>query len=340
MELATIHVGERLGLYRALAEAGPLTASGLAARTHTDARYVREWLEQQAAAGLLACPEGEADAAPGERRFSLPAGHDEALLDPHSLAGIAGLVRLEMGILSTVPRLIEAFRTGEGIPYPDFGEDTREGIAGVNRPLFVYGLGDWIEELPDVHARLSRPPAARVADVACGMGWSTLALARAYPLAHVHGFDVDAASIARARENAAEAGLEDRVTFHVHDAADPSLAGSWELVTIFEALHDMAHPVEALRAARHMLAEGGCVLVGDELTAEAFTAPADPLERFMYGFSVLHCLPVGREDEHSAGTGTVIRPHTVRAYATEAGYREVTVLPIEHDFWRFYRLDP
>ena len=191
-----------------------------------------------------------------------------------------------------------------------------------------------------MHGRLSCPPAARVADVACGTGWSTLALARAYPLARIDGFDVDAGSIARAREHAAEAGLEDRVTFHVHDAADASLAGSWDLVTIFEAVHDMAHPVEALRAARHMLAPGGSVLVGDELTAEAFGAPADPLERFMYGFSVLHCLPVGREDERSAATGTVIRPHTLRAYATEAGYREVAVLPIEHDFWRFYRLNP
>jgi hypothetical protein len=112
------------------------------------------------------------------------------------------------------------------------------------------------------------------------------------------------------------------------------------LVTIFEALHDMNHPVEALRAARNMLVEDGSVVVADERVAERFTAPGDELERFMYGFSVLHCLAVGMLDEDSAGTGTAIRPETVRAYAAEAGFGRVDVLPIEHDFWRFYRLVP
>jgi hypothetical protein len=111
-------------------------------------------------------------------------------------------------------------------------------------------------------------------------------------------------------------------------------------VTIFEALHDMNHPVEALRTARHMLAEGGSVLVADERVAERFNAPGDEIERFSYGMSVLHCLAVGNLDDDSAATGTVIRPGTVRAYATDAGFDRIDVLPIENDFWRFYRLLP
>ena len=126
----------------------------------------------------------------------------------------------------------------------------------------------------------------------------------------------------------------------VHDASGPGLEGGYDLVTIFEALHDMNHPVAALEAARAALAPGGCVVVGDERVAERFDAPGDEIERFNYGWSVLHCLPVGTTEEGAAGTGTVIRPDTVRAYAAEAGFARVDVLPVEHDFWRFYRLVP
>jgi hypothetical protein len=126
----------------------------------------------------------------------------------------------------------------------------------------------------------------------------------------------------------------------LHDASDADLGGSYELITIFEALHDMNHPVEALRAARASLADGGSVLVADERVAERFAPPGDEIERLNYGFSILHCLPVGLLDADSAGTGTVIRPDTVRSYAEQAGFARAEVLPIEHDFWRFYRLLP
>ena len=152
--------------------------------------------------------------------------------------------------------------------------------------------------------------------------------------------DVDAESIETARANVAAAGVADRVRPVVLDASDPELGGRYELVTIFEALHDMNHPVGALQAARNSLAEGGSVVIADERVAERFIAPGDELERFNYGWSVLHCLAVGLLDENSAGTGTVMRPDTVRAYAAEAGFGRVEVLPIEHDFWRFYRLVP
>ena len=130
------------------------------------------------------------------------------------------------------------------------------------------------------------------------------------------------------------------MTFHGRDAADPRSPARYDLVTIFEALHDMSYPVDVLRTLRGLLADGGSVIVGDERTEDSFQAPASELERLYYGFSVLHCLPVGMVGEDPAGTGTVMRTDTVRGYAEEAGFGGFEVLPIENDFWRFYRLTP
>jgi 2-polyprenyl-3-methyl-5-hydroxy-6-metoxy-1,4-benzoquinol methylase len=225
------------------------------------------------------------------------------------------------------------------VPYTAYGADTREGIADMNRPMFLNLLGrEWLPRVPDVHARLQSDPPARVADVGCGTGWSSLAIAQAYPLVRVDGFDLDEPSIRLARHHAAAAGLGDRIAFHVRDAADPGLAGRYDLVTAFETIHDMARPVEALRAMRQLVTDDGAVIVADERVGETFTAPGDDVERLNYGFSVLHCLAVGMDESPSAGTGTVIRPDTLAAYATAAGFQRVDTLPIENDFWRFYRL--
>jgi SAM-dependent methyltransferase len=201
-------------------------------------------------------------------------------------------------------------------------------------------VADWLADIPDVDARLTDEPAARVADLACGTAWSSIAIAHAYPNVSVDAIDVDAKSIETARRNVTAAGLNDRVRPILHDVSEPGLPGRYDLVTIFEALHDMNHPVGALKTARASLAEGGSVVVADERVAEHFTAPGDELERLNYGASVLHCLAVGLLDADSAGTGTVMRPGTVRDYASQAGFGQVDVLPIEHDFWRFYRLTP
>jgi 2-polyprenyl-3-methyl-5-hydroxy-6-metoxy-1,4-benzoquinol methylase len=211
----------------------------------------------------------------------------------------------------------------------------------MNRVQFVNLLGsEWLPAVPDVHARLGQDPPARVADVACGAGWSSIALATAYPRVRVDGFDLDEYSIQLARQNLAGSGLEDRVEFEVRDAAHSTLSGAYDLVTVFEAIHDLPRPVEVLRTIRNLLVEGGTVIIADERTAETFTAPADEVERLLYGWSVLHCLPVGMSEQPSAATGTVMRAETLRAYAQEAGFSDVEILPIENDFWRFYRLRP
>ena len=151
---------------------------------------------------------------------------------------------------------------------------------------------------------------------------------------------MDAASIEAARQHLAGTGLEERVRFDLRDAADEELAGSYDLVYIHEALHDMSYPVEVLSACRALLAHGGSVIVADERVPDEFDPPSDELERFYYGFSVFHCLPVGMVGDNAAGTGTVMRTETVRQYADQAGFGRFEILPIENDFYRFYLMAP
>ena len=336
-DLHAVYLGDRLGLYAALA-GGASTPPEVAAAAGCDERYVREWLEHQAVGGILDVE--DASAAPADRRYRIPAGHDEVLLDRDSVNYMSAFARMMVGMVEPLPQVLEAFRTGEGVPYADFPPDFVEGQGDMNRTQFVNLLtGEWLPVMPDVDERL-RSGSARVADVACGTGWSSVAIAKGYPGVRVDGFDLDPASIELAREVAEVEGMSDRVDFQVRDAADPELADRYDLVTVFEAVHDMAKPVEALRAIRGLLAEGGVALVADEKVADEFAAPGDDVERVMYGWSILHCLPVGRVEQPSAETGTAMRESTFRRYAEEAGFGKVDVVPIEHDFWRFYRLEP
>src|SRR5918995_2442051 len=337
MELWGIYVGERLGLYRALAEDGAATAPELAAATATNERYAREWLEQQAVAGILEVEDERAE--PEARRFRLPEGHDEVLLERDSLYYVAPFAQQMVGLTRPLPAVLEAYRTGGGVPYREYGEDIREGIAYGNRPMFVNLMGtEWLPAVPDVHERLQADPPARVADVGCGSGWSSISIARAYPKARIDGFDLDRESIDIAEQNLRGSGVEAQVRFLCENGAAAHAREGYDLVTIFEALHDMANPVEVLTNARGMLAENGVVLVMDEKAAHEFHAPADQLEQLYYGFSVLFCLPVSRSEDPSAATGTAMRPHTMEGYAAAAGYASCETLPIENDLFRFYLL--
>jgi SAM-dependent methyltransferase len=176
-----------------------------------------------------------------------------------------------------------------------------------------------------------------VADVGCGLGWSSIGIALAYPDAAVDGFDVDGPSIEAARRNAHEAGVDDRVRFHVADAA--SVDGpTCDAVFAFECVHGLPDPVGVLAAMRRLAGDRGTVVVMDERVAERFTAPGDDVERLMHGYSLLCCPADGMAHGPSVATGTVMRPSTPRRYAAEAGFGDVEVLPIADDFFRFYRL--
>ena len=297
---------------------------------------MREWLEQHAAAGMLAVDDPAA--GPLERRYRMPPAHVPVLADPDDVRYQAYRGVEAVRAARPLPDLVEAFRSG-GAPPPLPWEP--EGRAEFNRALFLNLLGtDWLPAIPEVDRRLRGEPPARVADVACGTGWSSIAMARAYPKVTVDGFDLDPDVIAVAAENAREAELAGRVRFAVLDAANPDLPGRYDLVTIFEALHDMSRPVEALSAARAMLSEGGSVVVADERVEDEFTAPAPEPDRRAYGWSVVSCLPSAMGDPGTAATGAVLRPATLAGYAEAAGFRHTEALGVEAGDWRFYRLRP
>ncbi|MEZ0073186.1 class I SAM-dependent methyltransferase [Planotetraspora sp. GP83] len=333
-ELLACYLGVRLGLYEALAKA-PATPDELAARAGIAPRYAREWLEQQAVAGFLTVE----DALAGDRSrcYALPPEHAVVLLSSGSPLSMVSLTTLPLGgVAAALPSLLEAFRTGEGVPDDVYGDDWRAGHSGANRALFTHFLPGWLTSvLPSLHARLSSAPAL-IADVGCGAGWAAIALASAYPLATVHGFDLDEPILADAERNAAEAGVSSRVTFEAADAA--TVSGSYDLVCVFDTLHEMSRPVPVLSACRALRAEDGVALVLDARVAPRFTAPGDEIERFQYGTSVLHCLPACLAGEDSAGTGTVMRPDTVRRYARAAGFADARELPIGDRFHRLYEL--
>jgi len=338
-DIFSVYLGDRLGFYRVLAQQGALTSTELAAGTATHERYAREWLEQQTVAGILEVEDAATDVT--ARRFRLPLGHAEVLTERESLNYLAPLAQLLVGATRPLDAVLQAYRTGTGVSYADYGVDLREGQASMNRTMFLQQLGhEWLPAIPDIHTRLQADPVARVADIGCGAGWSSIGIAQAYSKVHVDGYDLDTPSVELARANAATVGLTDRVRFHIRDASDPALAGQYDLVTAFECVHDMSNPVGALRAMHTLASERGAVMIVDERVGETFTPTGNEVEWMMYGWSVLHCLPVGMADQPSAATGAVMRTDTLRRYAREAGFRDVEILPIDNFFFRFYRLLP
>lgn len=329
-----VAIGVSLGWYDALAAADSMSASELATATDTDERYAREWLEQQTIAGYLSV--ADIDASPSDRRFSIAPEVAEILTDRSSLAYMAPFPGLTAAFGRNLDGLIEAYRTGAGFGWDAHGDHARCGQAEANRPLFLNALGqEYLASIPDVDAALRN--GGTVADIGCGLGWSSIGVAQAYPSARVDGYDIDAPSIERARVHAAEAGVADRVRFHAIDAGELG-TGGYDLVLALECIHDMSDPVSVLSSMRSMAGPTGTVIVMDERVGEHFTGEPDPIEQFMYGFSLICCLPDGRNAPRSVATGTVMRPATFEGYAHDAGFSDVEILPIENDFFRFYRL--
>ncbi|WP_106208574.1 methyltransferase domain-containing protein [Kineococcus rhizosphaerae] len=319
MDLLSVHLGDRLGWYRAL-EAAPADPDELARRTGTARRCARERCRQQAATGLLRQgPDGRYGLAPGVR---------QTLVDEHDLRFSVPLARLLAGLAVQVPHLLEAYRAGTGVGWAQFGDDVRNAQAAANRPWFEKALAGTVNSVPDLADRFAR--AGTVADIGCGAGWSSIAIARAWPATTVVGLDVDAPSVDSARADVHEAGLDDRVQIRLADAGDATgFGGPFDLVTAFECVHDLPHPVAVLDAARRSLTEAGAVLVVDEAVAEEPAPVGDPVERMMHGWSVLACLPDSMTTPGSVATGTVMRPSTLARYARYAGFSLVEPLGVE-----------
>jgi 2-polyprenyl-3-methyl-5-hydroxy-6-metoxy-1,4-benzoquinol methylase len=333
LELFGIYLGTRLGLYATLHERPGCTMAELADHAGIAPRYAQEWLEQQAVAGVLDVHDAGADAQ--RRRYALPKEHVGVVLDPVALDHLAPLARMVVGIASVLDDVAAAYRTGGGVPYARYGAEFRAGQGGINRPAFTSALvEEWLPALGLPAERLAA--GGRLADLGCGQGWSTMAVARAYPNAEVWGFDLDPSSIADARAAAVEQRVECR--FAVGDARLVGPTGPFDVALLLEALHDLARPIEVLAAVRAALSADGAVLVADEAVAPAFTAPGDDLERMMYGWSITHCLPAAMAEQPSDPTGTVIREDTVRKLAASAGFGAVEVLDVDGGFFRIYAL--
>lgn len=329
IDIYSIHIGTELGFYKELRDRGSMTPIDLASVTGVAKRYVKEWLEQQAVSGILV-----ADQSGDTVVFNLPAEHAEVLADDLNGLYLAPLARMLTTSGEKMNLLLDAYRSGRGVSWDDFGQAMRESQADMNRPFFLNDLADVVSGFPAVHERMGEM-GARVADVGCGAGWSTIALAKAYPDASFTGFDIDVPSIDMAIANAAEEGLADRVSFTTSDLTE--VDESFDVAFAFECIHDMAQPVPVLAAMRQMVGSEGVVVIMDEAVGEEFTGEGDDIEKLMYGFSLLICLPDGLSSQPSVGTGTVMRPTTLRSYAEQAGFANSVPLG-EAGFFRFYQL--
>ncbi|NNE94690.1 MAG: methyltransferase domain-containing protein [Acidimicrobiales bacterium] len=331
LEMFSIHLGRTLGLYDALIE--PRTVAALAAHSGIAERYAREWLEQQAVAGLVGVDAG--DEPWDRRRYSLSPEQRAVLVDADDPSHVSPLADMLAGVGHALPEVAAAYRSGGGVPYSHYGKAFRDGQGGINRPALINELAsEWLADVPETVARLR--DGGRVADLGCGTGWSTIALAKAFPRSEIVGFDLDDASIEDARTNAAALGVN--VRFESADAAAIGHHGRFDLVLIVETLHDLAAPIDALRAARTALNPGGVVLIADEKVAAGFIAPGDELERMMYGWSVTHCLPASKAEADSAAIGTVLRPGLLELMAAEAGFRSVSLSDVDGGFFNLYIL--
>ena len=333
-EVLSIHLGDQLGLYAVLREREPCTSDELASSAGIHPRYAREWLEQQTVAGLLDVDEPAV--SPDVRRYSLSDDHARVLLDRDDLYFLTPFMRMFAVAATQVPQLVEAYRTGGGVSWEQLGPVMRSGQAEGNRPSYLALLAS--EWLPAITG-LNLGEGSRVADVGCGEGWSSIAIAQGYPGVTVDGYDLDEASIAAARQHAADSGLSERLTFTAADAGGVAGLRAYDLVTAFECIHDLPDPVAVLSAMRALVRPGGTVMVMDENVPDQFTgASGDQVEQLMYGFSLFVCLPDSMSTPGSRATGTVMRAPVLRDYAQEAGFADIEVLPIEHEVWKFYRL--
>lgn len=305
----SVVIGHRLGLYRALAE-GPATPAEFAERTGCDRRYLTEWLRGQAAGGY-------ADYDPLTGRFSLTEEQAFCLADPAG-PNVPAAFLISLGMLRAEPRITEAFRTGAGFGWHEHDEDVFVGCDAFFRPGYAAALvPNWIPALDGVEAKLVA--GARVADVGCGLGSSSLILAEAYPRTAVTGFDYHAESVALARKKAAESGLADRVTFEVATAQTFTGTG-YDLVTMFDCLHDMGDPLGAARRVRRALAPDGTWLLVEPFAADRVEENFTPVGRLYYSASTFLCVPNGLSQEGGYALGAQAGEAAIRAVTAEAGF--------------------
>jgi SAM-dependent methyltransferase len=310
LNAALVVMGDKLGLYKALAGAGPLTPTELAERTETAERYVREWLNQQAAGGYV-----EYDPETG--RYTLPPEQTVALTDSDSPAYLPGFFQIALGSVLDSPRITEAARSGNGVGWHEHSHDVFDGCERFFRPGYNANLiSSWLPALDGVRAKLEQ--GAKVADVGCGHGSSTILMAQAFPNSTFVGSDYHEGSITTARERARAAGVDDRVTFEVAPSA--SYSGSdYDLVTMFDCLHDMGDPAGAARHVRSTLAADGTWMIVEPAAGDRVEDNLNPVGRAYYGFSTLLCTPASLSQDVGLALGAQAGEARIRDVVTSGG---------------------
>jgi SAM-dependent methyltransferase len=306
-----VSLGDRLGLYEALNGAGPLGSAEVAERSGCAERYVREWLNSQVAAGYL-------DYHPNTATYELPAEHAAVLADPDSPTLLTPAFNVPASMWHDEEQAIQAFKTGEGVPWGAHHERLFCGVGAFYRNAYAGTLvPEWLPALDGVVERLEA--GARVADVGCGHGHSTVLMARAYPNSRFYGYDPHEDSIAAARAHAAEAGVADRVTFSAATATDYSEDG-FDLVCFFDSLHDMGDPVGAARHARAALADDGTVLLVEPYAADTAEDNAGPIARLYYSASTVLCTAHAISENGTLALGAQAGEERLADVFAEAGF--------------------
>ncbi|HTG17741.1 MAG TPA: class I SAM-dependent methyltransferase [Blastocatellia bacterium] len=305
-------IGDKLGLYKAMAEAGPITSEELATRTGTTERYVREWLATQAAGGYASY-----DAAAG--RFFLTEEQAFALTDENGPVFLPGAFQLALSAVRSEPRIADAFRTGEGVGWHEHDAGLFRGTERFFRPGYAANLmSSWIPALEGVDQKLQS--GAKVADVGCGHGASTILMAQAYPKSEFIGFDYHQASIDYARQKAAEAGVSNRVRFDVAKAKDYP-GSDYDFVAFFDCLHDMGDPVGAAAHVLSTLKNDGSWMIVEPFANDRVEDNLNPIGRIFYSASTMLCTPASRSQEVGLGLGAQAGEARIREVVTNGGFK-------------------
>jgi len=309
-----LHLGDRLGLYKAMAGAGPITSAALAHRTGTTERYVREWLGNQAAGGYVVYH-------PADGTYELPAEQAMVLAYEDSPVFLGGAFETIASCYADHDRFVDAFRTGAGVAWHEHDDRLFSGVVRLFRPGYAaYLVNDWLPALDGVVDKLRA--GASVADVGCGLGASTIIMARAYERSTFLGFDPHEPSIEAARKAADEAGVGQRARFGVASAKDLP-GGAYDLVCLFDALHDMGDPVGAAHRIRQALASDGTLLLVEPNAGDSVEQNLNPVGRAFYGLSTVICTPGSLAQEVGLGLGAQAGERQLTAVLHEAGFTRV-----------------
>jgi SAM-dependent methyltransferase len=309
-----LHVGDRLGLYKAMAGAGPVTSSALAARTGTAERYVREWLGNQAAGGYVVYH-------PSDGRFELPAEQAMVLANEDSPVFLCGAFEGIASCYADHDVLVKAFRSGEGVGWQEHDDRLFSGTLRLFRPGYAAHLvAEWLPALDGVVEKLQA--GASVADIGCGLGASTIIMAQAFERSTFLGVDIHEPSIAAAREAAAKAGVDKRARFDVATAAELPGTG-YDLACLFDCLHDMGDPAGAARSIRQALAPDGTLMLVEPMAGDRLEDNLNPVGRAFYGFSTAVCTPASLAQEVGLGLGAQAGEHQLGSVLREAGFSRV-----------------